>query len=112
MSWEQLCNDFCNLTAPRTVFKLLYSQALPLLPRPTLFIKNWSKNVQPFGPGILNLMCPVPKAGKGERHPAYVSHREPASVLCELLGNKENPPHCFSGAPSSAFSGKLVSDFD
>lgn len=97
---------------PGLFFKLLYSQTLPLLPRPTLFIKNWSKNVQPFGPGILNLMCPVPKAGKGERHPAYVSHQEPASVLCELLGNKENPPHCFSAAPSSAFSGKLVSDFD
>lgn len=32
MSWEQLCNDFCNLTAPRTVFKLLYSQTLPSCP--------------------------------------------------------------------------------
>lgn len=32
VSWEQLCDDFCNLTAPGTVFKLLYFQTLPYCP--------------------------------------------------------------------------------
>lgn len=35
MIWEWLCDDFWNLTAPGTVFKLLYFQTLPLLLRPT-----------------------------------------------------------------------------
>lgn len=35
MSWERLCADFWNLIAPGTVFKLLYFQTLPSLPRPT-----------------------------------------------------------------------------
>lgn len=67
---------------PGLFFKLLYSQTLPLLPRPTLFIKNWSKNVQPFGPGILNLNV---SCSQGRQRRKTSCLRKPSGAsLCSL----------------------------
>lgn len=61
-----------------------------------LFIENWSKNVQPFGPGILNLMCPCSQGR--QRGKTYLGSASclskpsgASSAPCELSGNKENP---------------------
>lgn len=78
---------------PRTVFKLLYFQAPPYCPGPTgSSLRTCLRVFSPFGPGILNLTCPVLKGGNWERthlgSASSVRQQEPAPAPHESLGHK------------------------